>query len=72
MRGHLRDSDGGAWFPLSSPVLENTAQISVFSEICEDFVGMSEISEDSTWHTVGALLILINYTAGKGQCQAGS
>lgn len=64
-------SDGGARLPLSSPVLEKTAQISVFSEICEDSVGKSEVSEDSTWHAVGALVILINFTAGKGRCQAG-
>lgn len=71
LSGPLMGSDGRAWLPLSSPALEKTAQISVFSEICEDSVGMSEVSEDSTWHAVGALVILINFTAGKGHGQAG-
>lgn len=67
----FRGSDGGVWLPLSPPLVEKTAQISVFSEIWEEFVGMSEISEDSTWHAVGALSIRTDYTEGQGQCQAG-
>lgn len=30
-----------------------------------EIFGISDISEDSTWHEAGALLILINFTAAK-------
>lgn len=68
MQGHLR------WRSVApiliSTVGENSKAFLSFLR-SGGFVGMSEICEDSTWHAVGALLILTNVRGSVTQCHVG-